>query len=122
MILDRELLERPGELRRIVVHELFHFVWLRLGNPTRAGWDALLRREKGSGELGWSSEWRKRERPAFGSRRWREYVCESFCDTAAWLYARLKRHKEFTLGGEARRRRAAWFQAMVEGRPEGLRL
>ena len=46
-------------------------------------------REGARGEAGWSAEWRKRELipgdAARRSRRWREYCCESFCDTAAYL-------------------------------------
>ena len=122
IILDADLRKRRGELRRIVVHEIFHFVWLRLGNTARGEWDELLAAEKSRGELGWSSEWRKRARPPRGSRRWREYICESFCDTAAWLYAGLTRHEEFTLNARARRRRAAWFARLIEERPQGLRL
>src|ERR1039458_4609461 len=51
-----------AEFPRIFVHELFHFVWLRAGNPTRFGWEALLgcELEAGAGgELGWADEWRK---------------------------------------------------------------
>ena len=29
--------------------------------------------------------------------RWRRYACESFCDTAAWHFAGLRQHDEFTL-------------------------
>ena len=112
MLLDPAL--RGAELRRIVVHELFHFVWLRLGNPKRREWETLLRLETARGELGWSAEWRKLELApkdrARRTRRWREYACESFCDTAAWVYAGLKRHSEFTLSSRARARRAAWFK------------
>jgi len=122
MILDPELRRRPRELWRIVVHELFHFVWLRLGNPLRAEWEALLKTERGRGELGWSAEWRKRELTAAAGRRWREYICESFCDTAAWMYSGVARHEEFTLAAKPRARRAAWFRRMVGERPEGLRL
>ena len=92
------------EFPRIFVHELFHFVWLHDGNQLRRSFEGVLQAERRSharGELGWSAEWRKSEiqledlgrRP----RRWREYVCESFCDTAAWLYSGVKRHPEFTL-------------------------
>ncbi|MCU1327875.1 MAG: hypothetical protein JWN34_3245, partial [Bryobacterales bacterium] len=47
-----------------MVHELFHFVWVRLGNPRRKEWESLLRAEweaRAKGETGWSAEWRKRE-------------------------------------------------------------
>jgi hypothetical protein len=112
----------PAEMGRIVVHELFHFVWVRLGNRRRWGWQDLLRREfrRGArGELGWSAEWRKwdlrRADPAGRTRRWREYCCESFCDTAAWLYCG-RRHAEFTLSAEARVGRRLWWDAEMGGR------
>ena len=111
-----------AEFPRILAHEAAHFVWVRLGNAVRRGYEELLRAELGArvrGELGWSAEWRK---DALGSadveqrtRRWREYCCESFCDTAAWLYSGVRRHEEFTLGERARRVRRAWF-ALVIGR------
>jgi hypothetical protein len=43
------------------------------------------------------------------NRRWREYCCESFCDTAAWLYAGVARHEEFTLAAPLRAARRKWF-------------
>lgn len=106
-----------AEFPRILVHELFHFVWVRAGNPLRFSFEELLRREMADGargELGWSAEWRKRAlEPAdivSRSRRWREYCCESFCDTAAWLYSGVARHAEFTLRARFYKRRRAWFQ------------
>ena len=103
-----------AEFRRIVIHELFHFVWLRLGNPLRQSYEALLRAERANGELGWSAEWRRqrlrRADRRLRSRRWREYCCESFCDTAAWLYAGVEQHAEFTLAGRHRRDRRVWFR------------
>jgi hypothetical protein len=98
-----------AEFPRIFVHELFHFVWLRAGNPNRFAWEALMRRELDAGaggELGWSAEWRKQAMAARDhrsrSRRWRDYCCESFCDTAAWLYSGAARHPEFTLAARFR--------------------
>jgi hypothetical protein len=44
------------------------------------------------------------------TRRWREYVCESFCDSAAWLLSRSAGSEEFTLPSAARRARRAWFE------------
>ena len=106
-----------SEFPRIFVHELFHFVWLRAGNPNRFAWEALMRRELeagAGGELGWSAEWRKQAMAARDhrsrSRRWRDYCCESFCDTAAWLYSGAARHPEFTLAARFRTARRAWFQ------------
>src|ERR1022692_3638234 len=60
---DAELAADPQEFARIFVHEIFHFVWLRLGNARRWSYEALLREEmrgRARGELGWSAEWRKR--------------------------------------------------------------
>jgi hypothetical protein len=117
IILDRDLRSRPNELARILTHELFHFAWVRLGNPSRRSYESLLRQEferHARGELGWSAESRKSalrlpNPNAHRPLRWREYICESFCDTAAWLYSGVGRHSEFTLGAHYRRRRAQWF-------------
>jgi len=129
MIFDQELRRSSAELSRILVHEVFHFAWVRLSNETRRSWGALLEAEmarRARGELGWSAEWRKRRLVARGGpvpgRRWSEYACESFCDTAAWAYAGAGEHAEFTLAarwGEARR---AWFAALEVRHPEGLRI
>ena len=112
-----------AEFPRVFVHEWFHFVWRRAGNPLRRDFERLLaaeRRAGASGELGWSAEWRKRAltpREVRGrTRRWREYCCESFCDTAAWVYAGFARHAEFTLAPRFRRRRQAWFAQKIAGR------
>lgn len=118
IVLDSALLSRPRELARILIHELFHFVWLRLGNPRRRSWEQLLRREiaaQAAGELGWSAELAKSRLTHSDrlrrSRRWREYLCESFCDSAAYLFGPHARHAEFTLPPPARRARLAWFAA-----------
>ncbi|PWU04429.1 MAG: hypothetical protein C5B51_16935 [Terriglobia bacterium] len=112
------------EFSRVFVHEVFHFAWLRLGNGRRHSYEDLLRREwseRARGELGWSAEWRKRalspRDSESRSRRWREYCCESFCDTAAWLYSGVRRHKEFTLAVRFRNRRRAWFGLVSERGP-----
>ncbi|HWR51887.1 MAG TPA: hypothetical protein VN428_12310 [Bryobacteraceae bacterium] len=117
MALDRALLGRPRELARIFVHELFHFAWIHLSNAERRSWQELLSTERGSGELGWSAEMRKLKlQPSDGpnrTRRWREYSCESFCDTAAWLFAGAARHEEFTLAARWRERRKRWFRRFL---------
>ena len=106
-----------AEFPRIFVHELFHFVWVRAGNPRRRSWEDHLKTELSAharGELGWSAEWRKDDLQAadirLRSHRWRLYCCESFCDTAAWLYSGVARHPEFTLAARSRARRRAWFE------------
>jgi len=110
----------PSEFSRIFVHEVSHFIWLRLGNKARRSFEEVVRREIAAGapgELGWSAEWRKnalRPRdPGARTRRWREYCCESFCDTAAWLYAGRKRHGEFTLHAPWRGGRRRWFAEVL---------
>jgi hypothetical protein len=117
ILLDAEVLARRGEFERILVHELFHFAWVRLSNEKRRSWEQVLREEFTSrtpGELGWSAEWRKARLGRSDARRrtprWRRYACESFCDTAAWLYAGLRAHDEFTLPASARRSRRTWFR------------
>ena len=122
VVLDTGLLSDPGELARILVHELFHFTWTRLGNPARRSWEAVLHREfcrRARGELGWSAEVRKAALRASDrarrSRTWREYVGESFCDTAAWWLAG-GRHREFTLPGAFRALRRRWFQHQFKSR------
>jgi hypothetical protein len=112
---------RRSEFPRVFVHELFHFAWQRLGNPRRISYERLLaseRRARARGELGWSAEWRRRallpDDLRLRSRRWREYCCESFCDSAAWLYSGVKRHNEFTLPTSFRERRRAWFRQAIE--------
>jgi len=114
---DAELAADPQEFARIFVHEVFHFAWLRLGNPRRWSYEALLREEmrgRARGELGWSAEWRKRSLAARDAarrtRHWREYVCESFCDTAAWIFSGVSAHREYTLARRFRERRRQWFQ------------
>lgn len=122
IVLHRSLAEDQGEFRRILVHELFHLVWVRLGNPTRRAYEELLEDEldRGArGELGWSAEWRKlrldiRDRE-HRSRSWRSYACESFCDTAAWRWAGLASHDEFTLAAVYRNRRRRWFEQVCTG-------
>jgi len=119
IVVDPGLLARQRELRRILYHEIFHFVWTRLGNPLRRSYEDLLRREwrEGArGELGWPAEQAKaaldpaevRRR----SRRWREYCCESFCDSAAWFCLRGRPdHREWTLRPRFCERRRRWFAA-----------
>jgi hypothetical protein len=112
-----------AEFPRILAHELFHFVWLRLGNPARRDYEALVRSEiraGARGELGWSAEWRRRALDyrdiRMRTRRWREYCCESFCDTAAWLYSGVQGHPEFTLSAGHRRARRQWFERTIGAR------
>jgi hypothetical protein len=124
ILLDAGLLAQPGEFERILVHEIFHFAWVRLSNQTRRSWEGVLAAElaaRARGELGWSSEWRKNKLTRAGILRrtpaWRRYICESFCDTAAWLCAGLRRHGEYTLSARPRRIRRRWFADHLLDRP-----
>ncbi len=112
IVLETELLRHPETLRLVLVHELFHFVWARLGNPTRSGFASLLieeRRRRARGELGESAATKK------GASSWKDYLCESFCDTAAWIYAGVENHPEFTLAPKWRNQRRAWFESTFKG-------
>jgi hypothetical protein len=116
ILLDAEVLRSRDDFERILIHELFHFAWVRLSNERRRDWERVLAREfalRAAGELGWSAEWRKAKLTRSDARlrtpRWRRYVCESFCDTAAWRFAGLRDHDEFTLAQRFRRIRRQWF-------------
>ena len=117
ILLARRLTRHPGELARMLVHEVFHFAWVRLSNARRRSFEELIAAEfarHARGELGWSSETRKRglspAESTAGARRWREYLSESFCDTAAWLYGGVALHEEFTLAERWRASRTRWFR------------
>jgi hypothetical protein len=114
--MDRDVLVRTGDFERILIHEIFHFVWVRLSNSVRQDWERVLKKEmngRARGELGWSAERRKAKLQhddwRTRSTAWRRYVCESFCDTAAWRFSGLDGHDEFTLASRYRRGRANWF-------------
>jgi hypothetical protein len=124
MVLDQSMLRTPRVLERIFVHEVFHFVWSKLDRETRASFEKLVRREMrlgATGELGWSAESMKlrlapsdrRER----TRRWKDYVCESFCDTAGWFFGTAKRYAEMTLDPVARAARREWVRQNLVGKP-----
>ena len=124
IVLESALLENWPELSRILVHEVFHFSWVRLGNPLRSSYHELLRAEMKAGargELGWSAEWRKEKLTDSdvqgNSRRWREYAVESFCDTAAYIYSDCTSHAEFTLRNHWRVRRIQWYAGIFRARP-----
>lgn len=113
ILLDRGVLDKHGDFERILIHEIFHFAWVRLSNASRSDWEQLLATEKSLGELGWSAEWRKLKLKSSDARQrspqWKRYARESFCDSAAWLFAGLTHHDEFTLPAHPRRARKAWF-------------
>jgi len=121
IVLDEELQRDSPERRRVLLHELLHFVWVRAGNARRFAWESLLREEwrlRARGECGWSAQWRKNKlRPKDVDRRtraWREYCCESFCDTGAWICG--GGQQEVTLAHRWRRTRRAWFEYFLDGR------
>lgn len=130
IVLRSRLRQQPQELRRILLHELFHFVWLRLGNAARNSFANLLREEIAAGvcgELGLSADWRKQLLQTTEGRPWREYVRESFCDTGAYVYAASvgadgredgpSRHPEWTLPLRACKARRRWFLETFGDRP-----
>jgi hypothetical protein len=127
IFLEAELQRNPAEWSRILVHELFHFVWVRLGNGARREWEGVLGAEFAGGargELGFSAEWRKNAlRAGSGAdrrrrtRKWREYCCESFCDTAAYVFSGVRNHPEFGLARRFAEQRAEWFRGRF---PEGV--
>jgi hypothetical protein len=117
IILDPELKKKPRTHRRILLHEYFHFAWVRLGNPHREEWGALLKSEwqtRARGEAGWSAEWRKKKLSpsdiASRTRSWREYCCESFCDTGALVFTPNPDRSEVTLSPVRLRVRVIWFK------------
>lgn len=123
IVLDDGMLRTPRVLERIFVHEVFHFVWSRLGKPLRDSWHGVIDAEIvrcANGELGWSAESMKLtvsdEDRTTRSRRWKDYVCESFCDTAGWYFGSARRYSEMTLGTEQRAARRLWFREYVVDR------
>ena len=134
LLLAQSLFSRSGELGRILYHELCHFLWPRLGTGRRF-YEAAITRETQAGitgELGYSAAAAKEAltgaqgqattaasaAPARArERRWRHYLCESFCDTGAWLLLRQaghrrSRHSEWTLEQRTRPERfEAWRAA-----------
>ncbi len=124
IVLDDDMLRTPRILERIFVHEVFHFVWLRLGANVRAAFEELVASEfdrAARGELGWSSESMKLKLTQADreerSRRWRDYICESFCDTAGWLFGTTRQYSEMTLARRFRESRRRWFREHLSARP-----
>ncbi len=117
IVLESTLLRRPDMLRLILIHEVFHFVWVRLDNRSRREFAALLRREikaGARGELGESAAVRKAALRSQGhlhprSKSWPDYVCESFCDTAAWFYSGSPVSLEFKVARKWAILRRQWF-------------
>ena len=117
------MLRTPRVLERIFVHEVFHFVWSKLNHATRRSWDSLIRAEMENGvrgEFAWSAELAKQrvtpDSMANHTRRWKDYLCESFCDTAAYCFGNTLPHSEMTLDSFTRRSRRAWVSAHLTER------
>lgn len=116
IVLENGLISNPKTLRFIFVHELFHFAWVRLGNRRRDEYSCLLADElacNARGELGESSAVKKSEflagRELSRQRKtWRDYVCESFCDSAGSIFTGPV-HKGRNLGKAWTARRREWF-------------
>ena len=112
-----------AEFPRIFVHEVAHFIWLRLGNPLRLRYEEIVRAEIAAGargELGWSAEWRKddagRDDDAAADPPVARILLREFLRYRRVAVLRLKRHEEFTLGERWRQKRRAWFTASLENR------
>src|SRR3712207_8023842 len=58
-------------------------------------------------ELGWSAESMKLQLSQADTRnrtrRWKDYICESFCDTAGWLFGSARQYSEMTLDRKSTR-------------------
>jgi len=126
IVLRQRLFRQRWLGQRLFYHELCHFLWPRLGVRARKRFVRHLERERARGlrgELGYSAQYRKSRLPRPGQpgqAAWREYACESFCDTGAYALARAAgsrqalRSVEFTLAARRRRARlAAWWRTLV---------
>jgi hypothetical protein len=122
IVLESQLFGDDALLRLILTHELFHFVWPRLGNPLRTEFADLVREEldrKARGELGESAAVSKQNvlancNSGATDRHFRHYVCEAFCDTGAFLYAGVSASEHFTLAPRWIARRQTWFQGAID--------
>ena len=104
----------PDELLERVLELLARRARIQLGDRLCA-----LLEQRARGELGWSSELRKlgisRLDIRYQTRNWRNYLCESFCDTLAWRFCGLRKHDEFTLSMRYRRWRREWLDSSLAG-------
>ncbi|MBC7928324.1 MAG: hypothetical protein H7039_22005 [Bryobacteraceae bacterium] len=124
IVLDQQMVKTPRVLERIFVHEVFHFVWSRLARDLRESYELMILSEiqaSTRGELGWSAESLKiklsAQEIATRNRKWKDYLCESFCDTGGWLYGTATRYSEMTLDRASRDLRRAWIRENIETRP-----
>jgi len=124
IIIEEALVRTPRRFGRIFAHEVFHFVWLRIGNQKRLAYENLLQAEmdrRARGELGWSAESLKQDLTPWDranrSEKWRVYACESFCDTAGWAFGGQARYAEMTLAKQFRKVRMRWFAEQMLQQP-----
>ena len=123
IVLETGLRSNAAVLQFIFVHEVFHFAWVRLGNPARQEYSHLLTNElrhRARGELGESSAVKKAElhtgrELSSSSKLWRDYVCESFCDSAACLFVGGPVHDGARLGKRWSALRRDWFLGKMAG-------
>ncbi len=136
IVLRQRLFRQRWLGQRLFYHELCHFLWPRLGVRARQRFVRHLARERARGrrgELGYSAQYRKARllgktgagakhlfRTVFQGPAWREYACESFCDTGAYALAQAAgsrqalRSVEFTLAARHRPARlAAWWRTLT---------
>jgi hypothetical protein len=124
IFLEEQMIHTPRVLERIFIHEIFHFVWSRLGRNVRESYERMIDREfarRVQGELGWSAESMKQnlseDDRLHRTRRWRDYLCESFCDTAGWYFGSAKRYSEMTLSRDYRAERRLWVRDNLLNKP-----
>ena len=118
IVLETSLLDRPGLFSAILVHELFHFVWSRLGNTRRISFTQLLLEEQAGGArggLGESSHVARSPTLPAKASAWKNYVCECYCDTAAFLRTGIIVGTEQPLAKRWLLRRQRWFAEQSVG-------
>lgn len=112
IVLEDTILSDANLFALILVHELFHFCWPRLSNAKRSSFSELIAAELRAGARGELGESSAVLKPCGLTK---PYVLETFCDTAAFLYARVPAHPWYSLATRWRNKRARWFVENVEG-------
>jgi hypothetical protein len=109
IVFDSDLLGHAPDFVNIVAHEIYHFVWRRLANVERNNWSDLLAAEKRVSHAGLSSRLRHEDwSVAKTPRKWKDYVCEAFCDTAGALTnpnTRISPHRRRWFGNLMKKRK-----------------
>jgi hypothetical protein len=117
VILESSLFAYIDRLRLILTHELFHFVWVRLSNEKRREFAGLLAEELRRGARGETGESAGIKKRLVRSRwpidqqspLWRDYVCESFCDSGAACFSPAAVNDHFTLAASWAKCRYEWL-------------